>query len=94
MPQASTHSAWKPARSSGGVIRALWSRSTSGRAWTDKIAWASDAGSAVRNGMPQPAVFSAMPPMSEAIMGVTAARASWITTGLFSHHTEGMTIQP
>ena len=36
---------------------------------------------------------SAMPPMPEQITGRPAARASWITSGAFSHQIEGTTIQ-
>ena len=35
-----------------------------------------------------------MPPIPETISGVPARRASWITTGEFSHQMDGITTQP
>ena len=40
------------------------------------------------------ATFSAMPPMLLQITGRPAAKASWITSGEFSHQIEGTITQP
>jgi hypothetical protein len=37
--------------------------------------------------------ISAMPPMAEAMTGRRCRNASWITSGAFSHHTDGITTQ-